>query len=45
MMPEGYTALVEMLFTFGVVLLWGVYQLWSLRRDRSKKKPSDDHKG
>ena len=43
-MPEGYIALIEMLFTFGVVLLWGVYQLWSVRRGSTKKKPADDDK-
>ena len=35
-MADGYAGLIEMIFSFGVVLLWGGYQLWSLRRGRSK---------
>ena len=41
MIDEGNIALVEMLFSFGIVLLWGFHQLWSLRRDRRRPPPAD----
>ena|GEM_PF-4907989 len=42
MMDDGYIALIEMLFSFGVVLIWGVYQLWSVRRVQPKRRRTDD---
>jgi hypothetical protein len=35
-------ALIEMLFGFGVVLAWALWELWSLDRDkrRAAKNPS-----
>ncbi len=35
MNPDNY-GLIEMVFSFGVVILFGVWQLWSL--EKSKKK-------
>lgn len=35
-MNGSHFALIEMVFGFGVVLAWAVWELWSLRRDRRR---------
>jgi hypothetical protein len=37
--------LIELLFFFGAVLAWAVWELWSVRRPRQKKGPSVDGGG
>ena len=44
-MNPNYYGLVEMVFSFGVVLVFAVWQLISLKRDDKKtQRPPDDSK-
>jgi hypothetical protein len=38
-MQDGrWLSLIELTFTFGVVLLWAFRELWLLRRDRRRRE-------
>jgi hypothetical protein len=43
-MPENYYGIVEMLFSFGLLIAFCVWQLWSVEKTRKRLRGGQEHK-